>query len=71
MRLWAPWAWELASSAPPAVLWRFWGGGVASLPPTPRCHLGRRRCLQPLYPCPRGWGPRRGRWEPHQQARDL
>jgi hypothetical protein len=29
---------------------------VASLPPTPRCHLGRRRCLQSLYPCPRGWG---------------
>jgi hypothetical protein len=29
-------------------------GGVASLPPTPLCHLGRRRCLQPLYPCPRG-----------------
>jgi hypothetical protein len=22
--------------------------GAASLPPTPRCHLGRRSCLQPL-----------------------
>jgi hypothetical protein len=30
--------------------------GVASLPPTPRCHLGRRNCLQPLCPCPRGGG---------------
>jgi hypothetical protein len=37
----------------------------------PRCHLGWRRCSQPLYPCPRGWGPRRGRWEPHWRAGDL
>jgi hypothetical protein len=26
MRLCEPWAWEPASSAPPAVLWHFWGG---------------------------------------------
>jgi hypothetical protein len=45
--------------------------GVASLPPTPRCHLGRRNCLQPLCPCPRGGGPRRGRWEPRRQAGGL
>jgi hypothetical protein len=30
----------------------------------PRGHLGRRQCLQPLYPCPRGWGP-------HRRAGDL
>jgi hypothetical protein len=40
-----------------ATRWRD-AAGVASLPLTPRCHLGWRRCLQPLYPCPRGWGPR-------------
>jgi hypothetical protein len=35
-----------------------WRGavGVASLPPTPRYHLGRRNCLQPLCSCPRGGG---------------
>jgi hypothetical protein len=37
----------------------------------PRCHLGWRRCFQPLYPCPRGWGPQWGRWEPHRRAGDL
>jgi hypothetical protein len=66
MRLCTPWAWELASSTPPVVLWRFWGGGpkqatrqrdaacVASPPLTPRSYLGQRHCLQPLCPCPRG-----------------
>jgi hypothetical protein len=34
--------------------------GVASLPPTPQCRLGRRSCLQPLCPCPRGGGRGRG-----------
>jgi hypothetical protein len=32
MRLCKPWAWELASSAPPAVLWRFCGGSKMSDP---------------------------------------
>jgi hypothetical protein len=41
---------------------------VASLPLTPRWHLGRRNCLQSLCPCPRGGGPRRGHWEPRQQT---
>jgi hypothetical protein len=32
---------------------------------------GRRHYLQPLFPCPRGWGPWRDwRWEPHQRAGD-
>jgi hypothetical protein len=73
----------LTSSALPAVLWRFWGAlkratrqrdvaCAASPPPTPRSYVGRRHRLQPLYPCPRGWGPRRGwRWELHQRAGDL
>jgi hypothetical protein len=26
----------------------------------PQSYLGRRHCLQPLCPCPRGWRPRRG-----------
>jgi hypothetical protein len=29
---------------------------VASPPPTPRSYLGRGHRLQPLCPCPRGWG---------------
>jgi hypothetical protein len=38
----------------------------------PPSYLGRRHRLQPLYPCPRGWGPLRDwRWEPHRWARDL
>jgi hypothetical protein len=45
---------------------------VASPPLTPWSYLGRRHCLQPLCPCPRGWGPRRDwRWEPHRRAGDL
>jgi hypothetical protein len=65
MRLCAPWAWELASSAPPTVLCRFWGAPkrvtrqrdaacVASPPPTPWSYLWQRHYLQPLCPCPRG-----------------
>jgi hypothetical protein len=52
--------------------------GIASLPPTPRRHLGQRSYLQPLCPCPRGGGPRRrcgklwrGRWEPRRQTGGL
>jgi hypothetical protein len=83
MCLCAPWAWELASSAPPAVLWRFWGAPkratcqrdaacIASPPLTPRSYLGRRHRLQPLFPCPRGWGPRWDwRYELHRRAGDL
>jgi hypothetical protein len=53
-----------------ATCWRD-AAGVTSLPPTPRCHLGRRRCLQPLCPCPRGWGPRQDRHKgPYWWARD-
>jgi hypothetical protein len=38
----------------------------------PRSYLGRRHCLKPLCPCPRGWGPRRDWcWEPHRWAGDL
>jgi hypothetical protein len=82
MRLCASWAWELASLVPPAALWHFWGASkrathqrdaacVASPPLTPRSYLGRRHCLQPLCPYPRGWGPWQDwRWEPHRRARD-
>jgi hypothetical protein len=34
--------------------------GVASLPPTPQCHLWRKSCLQPLCPYPRGGSRGRG-----------
>jgi hypothetical protein len=77
MRLYAPWAWELASAgasgeAPKRATCQRDAAGVASPPPTPRGHLGRRRCLQPLYRCPRGWGPRWDwRWGPHLRAGDL
>jgi hypothetical protein len=38
----------------------------------PRSYLGRRHRLQPVCPCPRGWGPRRDwRCEPHRRAGDL
>jgi hypothetical protein len=44
---------------------------VAYPPPTPRSCLGQRHCLQPLCPCPRGWGPWHDwRWEPHRRAGD-
>jgi hypothetical protein len=33
---------------------------IASPPPTPWSYLGRRHCLQPLCPCPRGWGAMAG-----------
>jgi hypothetical protein len=35
------WAWELASSTPPVILWRFWGGSETSDPSARRS----RRCL--------------------------
>jgi hypothetical protein len=41
---------------PKQAIRRHGATGVASLPLTPRCHLGRRSCLQPLCPCPRGGG---------------
>ena len=38
----------------------------------PRNYLGRRHCLQPLCPYPKGWGPRQGwRWGLHRWAGDL
>jgi hypothetical protein len=45
---------------PKRTLRRRGATGVASLPPTPRCRLGRRSCLQPLCPCPKGGGRGRG-----------
>jgi hypothetical protein len=56
---------------PKQMTHRLGAASVASLPLTPRCHLGRRNCLQPLCPCPRGGGPRRGRSEPRRHAGGL
>jgi hypothetical protein len=45
--------------------------GVASLPPYPLYHLGRRSYWQPLCPCPWGWGPQGELQSPHQRAGNL
>jgi hypothetical protein len=46
-RLCAPWAWELASSVPPAALWRFWRGSETS-DPSARRSLRRLSSSDPL-----------------------
>jgi hypothetical protein len=44
------------NGGPKQTICRCDAAGTASLPPIPRRRLGRRSCLQPLCPCPRGGG---------------
>jgi hypothetical protein len=81
-RLCALWAWELAYSVLPAVLWHFWGGSETS-DSSARCKQRRLSSSNPSVPpgaeallavplpLSKGLGPQRGHWEPHRRARDL